>query len=503
MIRWIKAQIKRVWPPLRLRTILLGTLILVASLPGFAAMFLRVYENTLVQQTEAQLTTASAAIAGAWAGEKGDMLARETPSIDLTRLDTLPPAHVGRARAKADPDAAAATSPLMPMVQRLRNATGASVALLDANAVPIPAGGPSYLDYPEVRQGLSGKTVTVLRPRHNPYGAEPITRAANIILVHVRPVVADGKVRGLVLIQQEPRDVFAGMWADRWNIAIGAASILLLLLLLAGLLSRAIGRPIETLNSATRDVAQRAITIPPVSPLAAVEIQSLYESFGTMADRVERRTRYLRDFAAAMSHEFKTPLTGIRGVIELIEEHGDEMGDEERSRFLANAHADADRLSMLVQRLLDLARADMADPISPNPIDARAVLDRIAKEEMSGTFAVQISGQAEIAMSEDALTTIAQALIDNSRKAGASRVELHLRMEGNLAILRVSDDGPGIPPADAARIFEPFFTSRRETGGTGLGLPIVQSLINASGGSIASVKSAQGACFEVRVPSGK
>ena len=268
-------------------------------------------------------------------------------------------------------------------------------------------------------------------------------------------------------------------------------------------LSRAIGRPIETLNSATRDVAQRAITIPPVSPLAAVEIQSLYESFGTMADRVERRTRYLRDFAAAMSHEFKTPLTGIRGVIELIEEHGDEMGDEERSRFLANAHADADRLSMLVQRLLDLARADMADPISPNPIDARAVLDRIAKEEMSGTFAVQISGQAEIAMSEDALTTIAQALIDNSRKAGASRVELHLRMEGNLAILRVSDDGPGIPPADAARLFEPFFTSRRETGGTGLGLPIVQSLINASGGSIASVKSAQGACFEVRVPSGK
>ena len=499
MIRKVKAAIKRVWPPLRLRTILLGTLILVASLPGFAAMFLRVYENTLVQQTEAQLTAGSAAIVGAWAGSAGDALSRETPSLDLTRRETLPPPIATGKTLQPDPRASAAANALAPIVRRISETTGAGITLLDAHAAPLPNGGPGYSNLPEVEQALAGQAVTVLRARSNPYGADPITRAANVTLVHVRPVLAGGKVIGLVLMSHEPRDAFAGMWADRWNIAIGASAILLLLLLLAGLLSRAIGRPIETLSAATRDVAQRHVRIPPPPAMAAVEIRSLYESFGTMANRVERRTRYLRDFAAAMSHEFKTPLTGIRGVIELIEEHGHEMDEAERRRFLANAHADADRLSRLVQRLLDLARADMADPVSPEPVDARALLDRVAREESDGTFRVQVSGQASFAIPEDALATIAQTLIDNSRKAGASRVELQLRMDEKTGVLRTSDDGPGIPPADAARIFEPFFTSRRETGGTGLGLPIVQSLISAAGGTIHLVESNVGACFEVRI----
>src|SRR3546814_20889480 len=78
-----------------------------------------------------------------------------------------------------------------------------------------------------------------------------------------------------------------------------------------------------------------------------------------MAAAIERRSRYLRDFAHAMSHEFKTPLSGIRGAIELLEDHDATMSAEERRRFLANADADARRLARLVSRLLDLARADM------------------------------------------------------------------------------------------------------------------------------------------------
>src|SRR4029453_9226272 len=78
-----------------------------------------------------------------------------------------------------------------------------------------------------------------------------------------------------------------------------------------------------------------------------------------MAKRIEQGSRYLQDFAAAVSHEFKTPIAGIRGALELLEEHGDSMSAEERQRFTANAAADADRLQRLVQRLLDLARADL------------------------------------------------------------------------------------------------------------------------------------------------
>ncbi|UZK69047.1 hypothetical protein OKW76_13590 [Sphingomonas sp. S1-29] len=75
-----------------------------------------------------------------------------------------------------------------------------------------------------------------------------------------------------------------------------------------------------------------------------------------MAERIDQRTRYLRDFATAMSPEFKTPLTGIRGAIELPRDHDADMPSDERRHFLDNANGDAERLSWLVQRLLDFAR---------------------------------------------------------------------------------------------------------------------------------------------------
>src|ERR1700741_3353125 len=86
----------------------------------------------------------------------------------------------------------------------------------------------------------------------------------------------------------------------------------------------------------------------------------LYENFASMAARIDRRSRYLRDFAAAVSHEFKTPIAGISGAIELLQDHAGTMSEEERRRVLAKAAADAARLSLLLERLLHLARADMA-----------------------------------------------------------------------------------------------------------------------------------------------
>ncbi|KAK0358605.1 hypothetical protein LTR94_034755, partial [Friedmanniomyces endolithicus] len=90
-----------------------------------------------------------------------------------------------------------------------------------------------------------------------------------------------------------------------------------------------------------------------------------------MAEAVDRRSRYLRDFAAAVSHEFKTPLAGIQGAVELLQDHGDDMEPDQRRRFLGNIDSDARRLSDLVTRLLDLARADMARPEAGAAVDLR------------------------------------------------------------------------------------------------------------------------------------
>src|SRR3546814_14593934 len=89
--------------------------------------------------------------------------------------------------------------------------------------------------------------------------------------------------------------------------------------------------------SADLSVAAGRGRVPEPPPTAAIEIQGLYRDFAVMAAAIERRSRYLRDFAHAMSHEFKTPLSGIRGAIELLEDHDDTMSAEERRRFRANA----------------------------------------------------------------------------------------------------------------------------------------------------------------------
>jgi len=206
------------------------------------------------------------------------------------------------------------------------------------------------------------------------------------------------------------------------------------------------------------------------------------------------RARYLRDFAAAVSHEFKTPLAGIRGALELLGEH--EMTRDERRRFLANASADADRLALLVQRLLELARADMAT-VQDDACDLGAVAGRLGDAGMS----VTVTGEGgEVPIDAETLATILSILLENSRQAGARAAMLQLDRQTAAVTLRYEDDGPGIPPGDRARIFTPFFTSRREQGGTGLGLPIARSLLSAAGGSVDLELSERGAVFVLTLP---
>jgi len=91
-------------------------------------------------------------------------------------------------------------------------------------------------------------------------------------------------------------------------------------------------------------------------------------------------------------------------------------------------------------------------------------------------------------------------LLQNSRQAGAAHATVAARAAAGHVVLSVTDDGPGVPAADRERLFEPFFTSRRESGGTGLGLPIARSLLAASRASIALAPSAEGTRFEIVLP---
>ena len=517
MIARFKAFIKRHWPRLGLRAILLGTLILVATLPGWGALFLRVYENTLVRQTESELIAEGAALAAAtaadWPGYRAPQQPAsyqpEAPSIDLRGSPILPerPAPAPAA-GPVDSNALIAFRRIAPVLAETGRTTLASVLMLDSGGriVGGPLAGQSYAALPEVGSALRGRPMTVLR--HNAaydrtVPIEWLSRSADLRLHHARPISVNGRTVGILLLSRSPPPLYMGLYADAGKIALGFALILGFVFVLSGVLSRGIVHPIERLGAATRDVARgAAVDMPPAPEMAAVEIQALYADFATMAAAIERRSRYLRDFAHAVSHEFKTPLAGIRGAIELLQDHHATMSDEERRRFLGNAAVDAERLAHLVTRLLELARADM-QPVGTETSRIAPTLRRLADAYSIPPFKVDLALAADlpqVAVPVATMEAVIGSLIDNSRRAGAHLCAIKAVAANDRVRIDVSDDGPGIAPADRDRLFEPFFTTHRADGGTGLGLPIARSLLDACGGTIGLAPSERGAQFVLELP---
>ena len=522
MIRAAKNLLKRFWPRLRLRTILLAVLIFSAAMPGIGAVFLSVYENTLVRQTEAELITQSAALAATaenlWPTAYINVPARTDPSyyqgefvaIDLYSDPVLPerPKPRGMSTDLIDAEALIASDRLGPIIEQTARTTLASIVFVDRNGRFVwgPMAGADYADLPEIQTMLKGRPQTVLRRNggYRPvYTYERLSRAAPLRIHHARPIIVNGKVVGGLLVSRSPRALFKGIYQDRGKIALAVIVIFAVIIVLAVVISRGVTRPIEALSRASREVAAGQGDIPETPATAAVEIQALYEDFRAMAEAISLRSRYLKDFAAAVSHEFKTPLAGISGAIELLEDHAETMSEEERNRFLGNIRADSARLSQLVTRLMALAKADMAMPEAGVAADLSGCARQVADALTNHVFKVILElppALPRVAVPEAALETVLTTLAENARQAGAHTLTFTAKRTDGHVCLIAQDDGPGIPKADMARVFEPFFTSRRADGGSGLGLPIARSLLSASKGEIASVKSAKGARFEVTLP---
>ena len=516
MIDRLKDMIAPWWPALRLRTILFGVLVFAAAMPAIGAISLRVYENTLVRQTEAELVAQGAALAAlasvTWPGAPPPAPRPKKPpdgyfrpeftTIDLSRDPVLSERPVlPRARHAADPEAAGVARAIEPVLERTTRTTLASAVVLDRHGVSMD--GEDYSGLPEVRAALAGRSRTVLRENgdfQRRYRFEWLSKAGGIRLHHARPILVGDRVQGVILLSRSPRALFRGLYEDRGKFALAAAVILALVGLLSGLISRGVTRPIEKLSAAAREVAGGGGVIPRTPRTAAVEVRDLYEDFRAMAERIERRSGYLRDFAAAVSHEFKTPLAGIGGAVELLQDHFETMSPAERRRFLDNIAGDSDRLSQLVTRLLDLARADMALPEAGAAADLAEPVRRAAD---AAGFPVEVDVPRDIPPVAAPLTTLESVLtilLQNARQAGARHASVTAALEGREVILTVADDGPGVPTADRERLFEPFFTSRRAEGGTGLGLPIARSLLAASHARIELAETGQGAAFRVTLP---
>jgi two-component system OmpR family sensor kinase len=216
----------------------------------------------------------------------------------------------------------------------------------------------------------------------------------------------------------------------------------------------------------------------------------------------------LRSFLADASHELRTPLTSIRGYAELLRK--DALGDEaSRDRALSRIEKEAARMGALVGDLGVLARQGDG----PQPILGRVDLAAVAADVVAdariitGDRPIEMTSTGEVPVAGDAarIEQMVHNLVGNalSHTPGGTPVEVGVSVRGESAVLRVRDQGPGMSPAQASRVFDRFYRGNGDSGdgGSGLGLFIVATLARSLGGE-ATVDTApgQGATFEVRLP---
>ena len=152
------------------------------------------------------------------------------------------------------------------------------------------------------------------------------------------------------------------------------------------------------------------------------------------------------------------------------------------------------RAEVRLERLLEAAREIAA---ARNPMHHGAVaLENVTLPESAMDVEVE-GGRVVFPLSAEGLGIVLGHLVSNAEGAGARRVEISGRETPEGAVLQVADDGPGISPGNRDRCLEPFFTTRRDAGGTGMGLAIVQTLLMAHGGEISLEPSETGACFRI------
>ena len=235
------------------------------------------------------------------------------------------------------------------------------------------------------------------------------------------------------------------------------------------------------------------------------QIEAAFQERQETADR-------LRRFVGDASHELRTPLTSVRGYAELFRRGAAEK-PEDLAVVMGRIEAEAERMGLLVDDLLLLAKLDQRRPIERRPVDLVELVGDLVTDHrlLHADRPIEFESDPSCVVSGDRLR-LSQAvanLLSNVRQhtPPGTHVRVSVRRRDGSCVIEVADDGPGIPAADLDRIFERFHrvdpSRARSRGGSGLGLAIVDAIAQAHGGH-AEVESipGQGAAFRIVLPTG-
>jgi two-component system sensor histidine kinase ChvG len=479
----------------RIRYRLLVVNLLVVLVPAAGSEFARLYERQLLDALERDMSNQTALVrafveaelakGGAFGGAGEEALLARSALQTRTRI-RLVDASAGvvvDSHRSGPPEGREPEPPrLAPTVFNRRG-----YAAHESEGVTIQR-------RPELLEAFAGRRGTMTR----------VTRSSVYLFV-AEPVRHGGTVRGAVYVTRSTSPVLFELHRIRKGLIVVMGVALGFSVTVTVLLALTISRPLERLSRAARGIAagEQGVAIPTGG---GGEIGELSQSVAEMTQKLEARQRYISEFAADVAHEFKSPLTSIRGAAELLVE-GAAEDPEARRRFLRNIELDAGRLDRLVSRLLELSRIEASEE-QPTLVDLRVLCERAIERSQSPDGVVELAYESSVRFvraRESDLETALLNLLDNALRFSPPGVPVELAVAGERGAkfveLRVLDRGPGIPPEHLPRVFDRFYTTDAERDGTGLGLAIVESVALAHGGSVdVKCPAAGGACFVIRLP---
>jgi two-component system, OmpR family, sensor kinase len=325
----------------------------------------------------------------------------------------------------------------------------------------------------------------------------------------VSPIGTDTQP-GSILIVAESLAPQQRMLAEvRW-LLLGCGALAVVLMF--GATALVTGRVLEPLTRLMREAAavaaighydERVPALPRKS-----EVGQFAATINTLIATVERALRQQREFLADTSHELRSPLTVVLANLNLLRR---DLEPHERELSVDEATSEAQRMRRLINELLLLAQADAAQVIARAPLrldelvtEVVAAIQRLAPDHV---YQMHIELPLVVIGDEERLTQLLRNLLENAAKytPPGTTVDVRLRQSGSIAQLIVADTGPGIAAEHLAHLWDRYYrvdeVRSRESGGTGLGLPIVKFIAEAHGGRAdVSSQAGVGTTFTIELP---
>ena len=364
----------------------------------------------------------------------------------------------------------------------------------------------------------TGAVTTVLAPASDP-GLLPRVAPGEVLRVPVgrsttagdapRVRVATGPLKGgtLLVVAVPTQRADAAMGRLALTLALAGAAVLLVVGAIVVWVRRLGLAPIREMTQAADAITagERDRRIPDAPE--GSEAAHLGDALNAMLDATRDSEDRMRQFVADASHELRTPLTTLRGYAEL---HAGRVEDPDTADALRRIRAEATRMHRLVEDLLTLTSLDRAT-LHLGPVDVRRLLDDVASDlrvaQPERLVTVEAAAGVRLVADEERLTQAVMALGTNALRHTpvTAAVRLTAYAIGGEVVVEVSDDGPGIPPEELARVWDRFarVSQGRAGGGTGLGLAIVAGIVTAHGGRYAALSPPQGGVtFRLVLPAG-